>query len=149
MVIRVFTQQDEVSVIALWGRCGLIRPWNDPAGDIAQCLGSESSTLFIASEGETVDGTVMVGYDGHRGWVYYLAVDAQKRRRGLGRALMKRAEAWVLEKGGRKIQAMIRSENVSVHDFYRRLSYEDGDVRLVQKWIRPYASPTQAPDETE
>jgi len=61
MVIRVFTQQDEVSVIALWGRCGLIRPWNDPASDIAQCLGSESSTLFIASEGETVDGTVMVG----------------------------------------------------------------------------------------
>ncbi len=138
--IRAFWSEDEAAVIDLWRRCDLIRPWNDPVGDIAQCLNNISSTLFVASEDGRIIGSVMVGYDGHRGWVYYLAVDPEKQKLGNGRALMRQAETWILQKGGRKIHAMIREENLAVSDFYRSLSYEDGDVRLMQKWLKPYPS---------
>ncbi len=138
--IRAFSSEDEAAVIDLWRRCDLIRPWNDPVGDIAQCLNNISSTLFVASEDGRIIGSVMVGYDGHRGWVYYLAVAPEKQKRGNGRALMRQAETWILEKGGRKIHAMIREENLAVSDFYRSLSYENGDVRLMQKWLKPYPS---------
>ncbi len=77
----------------------------------------------------------MVGYDGHRGWVYFLAVDPEKQKRGNGRALMRQAETWVLQKGGRKIHAMIREENLAVSDFTGACLTKNGDVRLMQKWL--------------
>ncbi|MEK9743271.1 MAG: GNAT family acetyltransferase [Gammaproteobacteria bacterium] len=147
--IRAFSSDDEAAVIDLWRRCDLIRPWNDPVGDIAQCLNNISSTLFVASEDGRIIGSVMVGYDGHRGWVYYLAVDPEKQKRGNGRALMRQAETWILQKGGRKIHAMIREENLAVSDFYRSLSYENGDVRLMQKWLKPYPSGDGIPEVTD
>ncbi len=115
--IRAFSSEDEASVIDLWRRCDLIRPWNDPVGDIAQCLNNISSALFVASENGRIIGSVMVGYDGHRGWVYYLAVAPEKQKRGNGRALMRQAETWVLQKGGRNIPALIRVVKLAVSVF--------------------------------
>ena len=82
----------------------------------------------------------MIGCDGHRGWVYYLAVDPGHRHQGIGRALMDQAEAWMRTRNVPKIQAMIRHDNLAVRGFYGGLNYRDGDVQLVQKWLNEETS---------
>ncbi|MCA1823509.1 MAG: GNAT family N-acetyltransferase, partial [Frankia sp.] len=80
--------------IALWDAAGLARPWNPPAADLALAMRGPSSTVLAALEGERLLGTAMVGHDGHRGWVYYLAVAEERRREGTGTALMRACENW-------------------------------------------------------
>ena len=114
--------------VALWEACGLTRPWNDPHADYARALAGPSSTVLGAFGGEQLVGTVMVGGDGHRGWVYYLAVDPQRRGRGIGRLLMDAAETWLRERELPKIQFMVRGTNTAVLAFYDHLGYEPQDV---------------------
>jgi len=133
---RAYLPSDHERLLRLWHDCDLTRSWNDPDDDIRQCLENPSSELLVAVCEETLCGSVMIGCDGHRGWVYYLAVDPGYRHRGIGRALMAEAEAWVRDRGVPKIQALIRHDNLAVRGFYGRLDYRDGDVQLVQKWLR-------------
>jgi ribosomal protein S18 acetylase RimI-like enzyme len=127
------TPADAPTVIALWEESGLTRPWNPPAADLQRALDTETSTVLGAVVDERIVGTVMVGHDGHRGWVYYLAVAEAERGTGLGRALMDGAEAWLAARGVVKVQLMVRQTNTAVTGFYDRLGYADADVRVLAK----------------
>ena len=131
--IRQFRVQDVEEVVALWEACGLTRPWNDPRADIARKLTTQPE-LFLVLEGEDsngatrIVGSVMAGYDGHRGWMYYLAVDPDQRGQGLGRLLVIEVEAKLVALGCPKTQLMVRTENRQATGFYRSLGYEENDV---------------------
>ena len=114
--------------VALWQRVGLTRPWNDPAADLRNALDGPSSTVLAWVEDDRLVGTAMVGVDGHRGWVYYLAVDPDAQGSGIGRRLMTAAEAWVRDRGIPKLMLMVRSDNAAVIGFYTSLGYQVDDV---------------------
>ena len=133
MRIRPFEADDEPAVIALWERCKLIRPWNDPRKDIARKLGVQRELFLIGTENGRIVAAVMAGYDGHRGSVNYLAVDPQLRRRGHGRAMMRRVEELLLAHGCPKVNVMARSANAEVVAFYRRLGYAPDEVVALGK----------------
>jgi ribosomal protein S18 acetylase RimI-like enzyme len=126
--IRSFRPDETEAVVALWEACDLIRPWNDPRKDIERKLRVDPELLLVAVEDELVVGTVMAGYEGHRGWINYLAVEPGRRRRGLGRDLMAAAERRLAERGCPKINLQIRSENTDVVAFYGALGYRKDDV---------------------
>jgi ribosomal protein S18 acetylase RimI-like enzyme len=115
---------DVEAVVAFWARCGLTRPWNDPREDFLRAVGAPCATVIVGREGDALAGSVMVGHDGHRGWVYYLAVEPDLQRRGHGRALMDAAEQWLRERGVPKIQLMVRETNAAAIGFYERLGLE-------------------------
>lgn len=127
MEIRVLDPARADEAIALWEACELTRPWNDPRSDLERALEGPASTILAALEGDVLVGTAMVGYDGHRGWVYYVASDPDRRHLGIGRALMRASEEWLVERGAPKIQFMVRTTNTPVLDFYSRLGYEVQD----------------------
>lgn len=128
MHIRPFEPTDESAVVALWHECGLTRPWNDPQRDIARKLTEQPELFLVGSVGARVIATAMVGFDGHRGWVYYLAVAASYRKQSVGRALMHEAERLLIERGCPKLNLMVRSSNAEVIAFYRALGYTPDDV---------------------
>ena len=111
-------------VIALWHACGLTRPWNDPNADFARAVSGPASAVLLMRDGGALVASVMVGCDGHRGWVYYLAVAPGRRREGLGRAMMAAAEAWLRARGAPKIQLMVREDNDEALGFYEALGLE-------------------------
>lgn len=121
--IRAFEPADEGSLIALWQECGLTRPWNDARKDIARKLADSPWGLLVAVRAREVVGGVMVGYDGHRGSVNYLAVAPSARAMGIGTALMDAAEAALLIRGCPKINLQVRPENADVIAFYARRGY--------------------------
>ena len=130
---RPFHPNDTQQTVALWQACGLTRPWNDPHKDIERKLQQEPELFIVAeSEGQLV-GSVMAGYDGHRGWIYYLSVLPQCQSQGVGKRLVQQAEQRLLDKGCPKIQLMIRSDNSSVQAFYETLGYEAGEVVVLGK----------------
>ena len=128
MEIGDLRPQDADLAAALWAEAGLVRAWNDPHADIAAALACPTSTILAARDGDRIVGTVMAGYDGHRGWLYYVAVAADQRGTGLGRALVRAAEQWLAGQGARVIRLMIRAENDAVKGFYEALGYEDGQM---------------------
>ncbi|HUY17307.1 MAG TPA: GNAT family acetyltransferase [Acidimicrobiales bacterium] len=135
MIIEELTEADVSAATALWDEAELTRPWNDAATDFRRALkGPTSAVLGLRDDGEIV-GTVMVGFDGHRGWVYYLAVTPQRRGHGLGRVLMNAAEDWLGAKGAVKVQLMIRSENQSALGFYQQLKYQAAPVEVLSRWL--------------
>lgn len=119
---------DRVEVVALWHAAGLTRPWNDPRADFDLALAGPASQILLAREGAALRGSVMVGFDGHRGWVYYLAVDPARRGEGIGRMLMQASEQWLTARGCPKIQLMVRGDNAPARGFYAALGYELQDV---------------------
>ena len=136
MRIRVFQEADTQAVVALWSECGLTRPWNDPHKDIARKLAVQRELFLVGECDGVVIASVMAGYEGHRGWVYYLAVAPQHRRRGYARELMQHVEAALLALGCPKISLMVRETNVPVLEFYRRLGYaQDASVPLGKRLI--------------
>lgn len=128
MHIRPFHPADEPAVVALWDRCGLIRPWNDPHRDIRRKLAVRPDLFLVAELDDAVVGTVMAGYDGHRGWINYLGVDPACRRRGVGRALMAEAERLLRLDGCPKINLQVRTANTEAIEFYRRIGFVMDDV---------------------
>ncbi len=123
MHIRPYLESDEAAVIALWHDCGLTRPWNDPARDIARKLTVQREGFLVGEIDGRVVASVMAGYDGHRGWINYLAVAPGHRDRGHARALMAQVERLLLALGCPKINLQIRSGNTAVRAFYERLGY--------------------------
>jgi len=144
VLIRAFRPADRATVIDLWHRCGITRPWNDPERDIDRKLAVRDD-LFLIGEREGEHGgehrggliaTMMVGYDGHRGWVNYLAMDPAAQGRGLGRQLMQEAERRLEAIGCPKLNLQVRSDNDAVLAFYRALGYEvDAAVSLGKRLI--------------
>ncbi|MFA6122586.1 GNAT family acetyltransferase [Sphingomonas sp.] len=133
--IEPATAADAPAVIALWHACGLTRPWNDPATDFALALGGAVSTVLVARGEGGVTGSVMVGFDGHRGWIYYLAVAPAARRSGLGRALMTAAERWLRAHGAPKLQLMVRGDNTDALGFYETLGLARQDVVVLGRFL--------------
>jgi ribosomal protein S18 acetylase RimI-like enzyme len=128
--IRSFAEADRAAVVDLWRRAELVRPWNDPDLDIDRKLAVGDGLLLVAEDGEPprVVATVMVGYDGHRGWLNYLAVDPARRRAGIGRLLVAEAEARLLALGCPKVNLMVRSTNPGAVAFYEAIGYAVDDV---------------------
>lgn len=122
---------DAGAVIELWHATGLTRPWNPPSADFARAVDGPSSAVLGIRDAGAIIATAMVGHDGHRGWVYYLAVDPARRRRGLGAQLMRAAESWVVAMGGVKLQLMVRADNAAAAGFYRSLGYEQQPVTVL------------------
>jgi ribosomal protein S18 acetylase RimI-like enzyme len=131
MQIRPAEPADREAVVALWHAAGLTRPWNDPVLDFDRALAGASSTVLAGVDDATVVATAMVGEDGHRGWVYYLAVREDARGRGLGREMMAAAEDWLRTRGAVKVQLMVRESNMGVIGFYEALGYVDAEVRVL------------------
>lgn len=123
-VLREAGPDDAPAVIALWQAAGLTRPWNDPATDYALAMENPAACVILASVETVPAATIMVGYDGHRGWVYYLGVAPEFQRRGLGRALMEAAEAWLAARQCPKLMLMVRHDNLATKAFYAALGYE-------------------------
>ncbi|MDR0960533.1 MAG: GNAT family acetyltransferase [Propionibacteriaceae bacterium] len=129
MELIELTAGDCADAVALWDKVGLTRPWNDPVADFTRAINGPSSTVLgLRDDDGAVVGTAMVGHDGHRGWVYYLAVAPRLRSAGWGRALMEACEHWVVAQGVPKIQLMVRTSNESVLGFYDALGYERQDT---------------------
>ena len=136
-MIAPATADDEAATVALWHAAGLTRLWNDPAADFRMALANATSAVLLAREGQALAGSVLVGFDGHRGWVYYLATDPAQRGQGVGRALMAAAEAWLIERGCPKIQLMVRGDNLAAKGFYAAIGYEVQDVVTIGKRLSP------------
>ena len=131
-MIREYHSADEAAVIALWSACDLIRPQNDPCKDIARKLRVNPEWFLVAESTDSeIVGSVMAGYEGHRGWINYLAVAPAHRRGGYGRALMAAAEQRLRAAGCPKINLQVRPENPGVIAFYERLGFRvEGAVSL-------------------
>ena len=128
MTIRAFEAADEAAVIALWQACELTRPWNDPHKDIARKLTQQPELFLVTALGGSAVASAMFGYEGHRGWVNYLAVLPQYQGQGLARDLMARGEALLTAVGCPKLNLQIRSSNAGVIAFYKHIGYGQDDV---------------------
>lgn len=135
LAVSEIADTDVADVVALWQRCGLTRPWNDPASDIALARRNANSTVLVGRAGGAIAATAMVGHDGHRGWVYYVAVDPDRQKNGLGRVIMNAAEAWLRAAGVAKLQLLVRRENAKAGAFYQSIGYAEADTVVFAKWI--------------
>ncbi len=135
MKTRQLSATERDGAVGLWEAAELTRPWNDPLEDFDRAIAGPTSTVFGGFEAERMVATVMAGHDGHRGWVYYLAVDPADRGRGFGTQIMSDAEAWLREQGVAKVNLMVRHANSAARDFYERLGYEDGNVTVLGRWL--------------
>ena len=137
MKIRAFDIADQAAVIELWQACALVVPWNDPVKDIARKL-KVGADLFLVGEsrGEIV-ATVMGGYEGHRGWINYLAVSPQHQRKGYGREIMEFVEQRIQLKGCPKINLQIRGANTQATEFYQAIGYDIEDAVGLGKRLEP------------
>lgn len=123
-IIRAGLEHEE-RTIGLWERAGLTRPWVDASRDFVRGVTCEQSDILIAVEGEQVLASVLVGDDGHRGWLYSVAVDERMRHRGLGAALVRAAEGWLAARGQSEVRLLVRTENLAVVGFYEAIGYAE------------------------
>jgi len=135
LAIAPIGDADVAAVVALWQRCGLTRPWNEPSSDIAFARRGPNSAVLVGRHDGALVATVMVGHDGHRGWFYYLGVDPALQGRGFGRAMTQAAEAWLAERGIAKAQLMVRADNDGVRAFYQALGYGEQERIIFAKWL--------------
>jgi len=148
LAITAIEDADVTAIVTLWERCGLTRPWNDPAADIALARKGPNSTILVGREDERIVASAMVGHEGHRGWVYYVAVDPDRRGQGLGRAIMSAAEDWLRQAGIAKLQLLVRQDNAKASAFYETIGYDEAAVTVFAKWLDGREQPPQlAPPE--
>ncbi|MDE1917608.1 MAG: GNAT family acetyltransferase [Sphingomonadales bacterium] len=133
--LRKATHADSAAIIALWQACDLTRPWNDPAADIALALGNPTSTIWLAHQGEQLVGTVMAGFEGHRGWIYYLATLPRARGQGIAARLLREAENWLAALGCPKVELMVREGNEAA-GMYDHLGWDKQAVAVYARWLR-------------
>ncbi len=132
---REIEDRDVEAVVALWQACGLTRAWNDPYKDIAFAREGQHSTVLVLEREGRIVASVMAGHDGHRGMLYYVAVDPALQRQGLGKAAVKAAEAWLGAQGVWKVNLLVRAENAAVKGFYEALGYEVNPVMCMARKI--------------
>ena len=128
MQIRPFEDSDEAAVVALWEAAGLTRSWNDPHKDIARKRSVQREWFLVGTEHGAVMASIMIGYDGHRGWINYLAVSPDHRQKGHARTLMREAERLLTAAGCPKINLQIRTSNAAVIAFYQAIGYAQDEV---------------------
>jgi ribosomal protein S18 acetylase RimI-like enzyme len=133
--IRPLRDADIEAAVALWTACGLTEPWNDPHADIARARGSGSAQILVAVDDTGIVATIMAGDDGHRGWLYYLAVAPDLQRTGLGRQMVGAAEDWLRARGVAKVMLMIRPTNLMVRGFYEAIGYGHQDRMIMTRWL--------------
>ena len=135
LTIAPIADADIAAVIALWQRCGLTRPWNNSAADIALARRGTNAAVLVGRDGSAIVATAMVGHDGHRGWVYYVATDPDHRGQGHGRTIMHAAEDWLRQAGIEKLQLMVRPDNGKVQAFYQSIGYGEQQRIIYAKWL--------------
>ena len=128
MIIRSFTIEDEKAVIELWQKCDLVRSWNNPRADIVRKLKVNPELFVVGVLDGKIIAAAMGGYEGHRGWVNYLAIDPSYQRKGFGRQIMQDIEKRLLALGCPKINLQVRNGNTSALEFYNRIGYKDDNV---------------------
>jgi len=134
--IRPYAGADEFAVITVWESCGLVRPQNDPRKDIARKLRVNPEWFMVAESAGKIVGAVMAGYEGHRGWINYLAVAPVERKKGVGRALMMEAERVLRAAGCPKINLQVRPDNPAVIAFYERIGFSvEGAISLGKRLV--------------
>jgi ribosomal protein S18 acetylase RimI-like enzyme len=136
IVIRKFHLKDQEQVIALWRQVGVIRITNDPENDIERKLNHSPELFLVAEIDGSIAGSVMIGYEGHRGWIYYLGVTPERQRSRIGSELMKKAEESLRELKCPKINLMVRRSNKGVIDFYKKLGFEEDEVICLGKRLK-------------
>lgn len=137
VTVRPYRPADEGALVRLWQACGLTRPWNDPRRDIERKKSVQPQLFLVAVQGDVLVGSVMGGYDGHRGWAYYLAVLPEYRKRGIARHMMRALETALKALGCPKINLMVRSSNAAAHGFYQGLGYDRDAVVTLSKRLIP------------
>ncbi len=133
MQIRPFQMEDETGVIRLWQDCGLVVPHNDPHRDIACKLAMQPDWFLVGCVDQKLIASAMAGYDGHRGWIYYLAVHPEYQKKGYGRLILAEAENILKAAGCPKINLMVRTSNRKTIEFYRHIGFERSDVITLGK----------------
>lgn len=144
ILIEPIAETDVAAVVDLWARCGLTRPWNDPVADIALARASRDAEVLVARDGAAIVGAAMIGHDGHRGAIYYLAVDPDRRLGGLGRRLVASAEEWCRGHGVPKINLLVRKENAGVLAFYEAIGFADTNAVCLYKALDPKVAAREA-----
>lgn len=135
-MVRVATTSDETAVAGLWRLCGLVAKYNDPSEDFRKATSSPSSDVLVFEDPvDGIVGTVMVGDDGHRGWLYYVAAAPHVRGSGVGRKMVDAAESWLHKRGVAKAQLLIRETNTQVISFYEHLGFEYAPRVVMSKWL--------------
>jgi len=143
MRIRPYAEADEAQLVALWQASGLlVNPLNDPHQDIRFCRESGHGEILVGEEDDRIIAAVMVGHDGHRGWIYYLATAPDRRGAGLARQIMAAAEAWLRQRGVPKVELIVRDSNVQVIGFHQRLGYVMEPRVLLAKRLDGIAVPS-------
>ncbi len=136
LIIRSAVPEDELDVVELWRACDLVASYNDPAADFRFARAATSSDVLVAAD-ETgrISGSVMVGHDGHRGWLYYVAAAPHSRGSGVGRQMVQAAEEWLRQRGVVKAQLLVRETNTGVVSFYEHLGFETAPRTVMGKWL--------------
>ena len=135
--IRAYQESDQDAVVKLWQECGLTVPWNDPNEDIRRKLSVQREMFLVGLVGSELVATVMAGYEGHRGWINYLAVSVSSQGRGFGSRMMDEAEVRLRKLGCPKVNLQVRSSNTDVIEFYRALGYSVDNVVSMGKRLDP------------
>lgn len=135
LAVRPAVDDDTTQLVALWERCELTRPWNDPQADIVRARSGPASDVLVGCEGDRLVASVMIGHDGHRGYVYYVAVDPERRKAGYGRAMLAAAEDWLRERGIEKLQLLVRPGNAEAQAFYEAIGLEETPRVIYAKWL--------------
>jgi ribosomal protein S18 acetylase RimI-like enzyme len=126
--IRPFLTEDETAVVGLWQRCGLVRAVNDPHKDIIRKSKVRPDLFLVGLSDGQIVASAMAGYEGHRGWINYLAVSPDHQKRGFGRWMMEEVERRLRAEGCPKINLQVRTSNVEVLAFYRAIGFVQDDV---------------------
>ncbi|MDX7952683.1 GNAT family acetyltransferase [Lichenihabitans sp. Uapishka_5] len=138
LLVRPATPDDEPQVVTLWQACGLVVPTNDPATDFRFARARTGSDVLVGQDPEgALLGSVMVGHDGHRGWLYYVACHPDHRAHGIGRQMVAAGEAWLRARGVVKVQLLVRDTNTAVVAFYARLGFDVTPRTVMAKWLEP------------
>jgi ribosomal protein S18 acetylase RimI-like enzyme len=135
LTIRAARADDEAAVVALWRACGLTVAYNDPIRDFRFARGRASSDILLGETAGVLRASVMVGHDGHRGWMYYVSADPDARRAGFGRRIVEAGEDWLRERGVAKVMLMVRDTNTVAVPFYEKLGYENTPRIVMSKWL--------------
>lgn len=137
LIIRPFEQADLAPVIAIWEQCGLIKSWNNPSLDIQRKISFQNPLFFVGATDAEVIATAMFGYEGHRGWLNYLAVSPPYQKRGIARQLLAHGEAKLMEHGCPKLNLQIRADNLEVINFYKKTGFnEDAVISFGKRLIK-------------
>jgi ribosomal protein S18 acetylase RimI-like enzyme len=136
LTVKTAVAEDEPAVVALWRACDLVASYNDPVADFRFAKAGPCSDVLVAvDDAGEIAGSVMVGHDGHRGWLYYVAARPASRSKGIGRCMVQAAENWLCQRWVVKVQLLVRETNTKVVGFYEHLGFEVAPRVVMSRWL--------------